>query len=107
MRNRQKMRRSEEMSLDTKSVAKERLRMQLLSELSYPSEQIGHLVVLDKKDKENTVYVIFDIDEINKKVFIVELDRPLDGNNKWLNIETDDVYLLSPKDVVERVQEWK
>jgi len=76
--------------------------MMLIGELNYPEECRGMLALVQNSQ---TIYVIWTIkDDV---VTLVELDRPHDGKNLNLDLQKDDIYILEPIDVVERVAEYK
>lgn len=66
-------------------------------------EHISKLAVL-KKDRDGTVFVTYNFNDETNEIYIVELDSPNDGVNMW--IQLDEIHLLSPSEVIERVTEW-
>ena len=63
---------------------------------------VGRLATVGNDD---TVFVIWSYDEENDIVELVELDRPLDG--KYLHLKSNEIHLLGPREVIERVTEWR
>ncbi|PLS19007.1 hypothetical protein CVD28_00980 [Bacillus sp. M6-12] len=80
--------------------------MYLLSGLHYPEEYKGRLAVLENSE-ESTIYVIWEVNQEKKSVMLVELDRPQDGDTKHFHLKDDNVYILEPIEVVERVTTWE
>lgn len=78
----------------------------LLNDLLHKSEHVGRLAVLEEND-DGKVYVVWEVNQYNDTVLLVELDRPNAGETLKLNLEEKEVYLLNPLEVVERVTEWK
>ncbi|MCK2000514.1 hypothetical protein MZM54_03785 [[Brevibacterium] frigoritolerans] len=78
--------------------------MHLLKELKNLEEQKGRLVVLEEDGK---VYVVWRFEKNAQIVALVELDRPQDGQMLLLDFQKQDVYMLDPIEVIERVTEWK
>lgn len=81
--------------------------MILLKNDEFIQYQIGKLAVLDHKDEDCTVYVLWSYDDEKNEVLLVEIDRPADGKHLTFNVADSHIYLLEPIDVVERVTEWK
>lgn len=79
--------------------------MQLLNDLFEPFLYEGRLAVKEKND-DSTVYVVWEVDEEENRVKLVELDRAYDGEPHFVDLEEEEVYLLEPLEVVERVKEW-
>ena len=68
--------------------------------------QVGRLAVKDSEDEDSIVYVVWEIGEQGRDVRLVELDRPQDGENHFVNLDEELVYLLEPIEVLERVTQW-
>lgn len=68
---------------------------------------VGRLVVKDEIDEDATVYVVWEVNTETTSVKLVELDRPQDGESHLVNILEENVYVLEPIEVLERVTEWK
>lgn len=66
-------------------------------------EHIGKLAVL-KKDRDGSVFVIYNFNDETNELYIVELDNPNDGVNMWVQLY--DLRILCPSEVIERVTEW-
>lgn len=81
--------------------------MELLNDLFEKYHHTGRLAVKDKEDEDSTVYVVWEVNEDDNTVFLVELDRPQDGDSRRVNLNDEKVYLLNPLEVVERVIQWK
>lgn len=67
----------------------------------------GRLAVKNNEDENTTVYVISEVNEKSGLVRLIELDRPVDGENHWVDLNVENVYVLEPIEVLERVTEWK
>lgn len=78
--------------------------MHLLKEIKNLEEQKGRLAVLEE---DGTVYVVWRFEKNAQIVALVELDRPQDGQMLLLDFQKQDVYMLDPIEVIERVTEWK
>lgn len=63
---------------------------------------IGRLAKVDDSD---TIYVVFNVDFVEEKVILVQLDRP---QEEVLKIDLDEhLHLLDPFEVIESVTTWK
>ena len=63
---------------------------------------VGRLATVGNDD---TVIVIWSYDAENDIVELIELDRPVDG--KYLHLKSNEIHLLRPREVIERVTEWR
>jgi len=63
---------------------------------------VGRLALIKN---DNTVFVVWDYNEKDDIVELVELDRPQDG--KHLYLKSNEIHLLEPIEIIERVTEWK
>ncbi|WP_080845656.1 hypothetical protein [Cytobacillus gottheilii] len=81
--------------------------MELLNEMFEKYHHTGRLAVKESKNEDCIVYVVWEIDEQNNSVRLVELDNPLDGDKDFVDLNVVNVYLLDPLEVIERVIELK
>jgi hypothetical protein len=81
--------------------------MELLNVMFDKYTQVGMLAVKDNEDEDATVYVVWEVNEKADLVRLVELDRPVDGENHFVDLNVENVYLLEPIEIVERVRQWK
>jgi hypothetical protein len=63
---------------------------------------IGRLVTVEGKE---VVYVVWNYYDADDLVLLFELDRPNDGEQ--LVLKRDEIHLLEPLEIVERITEWK
>lgn len=77
--------------------------MQLIDEYEFPEEQSGKLAKIQNSE---TIYVIWEVNEIGRKVHLVELDRPQDGDMIVTGLYSKSIYVLEPLEVIENVTEW-
>jgi hypothetical protein len=79
--------------------------MELLNSIFDKYTQVGMLAVKDNEDEDAIVYVVWEVKEKAGLVRLVELDRPMDGENHFVDLNVENVYLLEPLEVVERVRQ--
>ena len=76
--------------------------MFLLNEVEFIGEFVGQLATIEN-DIKSKIYIVWDVNEKEEVATLVELD--LSENEPMLkrNLKKEDVYILEPHEVLERV----
>lgn len=76
--------------------------MFLLNEVEFRAECIGQLAVIEN-NSTSKIYIVWDVNEKKEEATLVELDISEDEHILKFDLKKDDVFILEPHELLERV----
>jgi hypothetical protein len=74
----------------------------LLNEVEFRAECIGQLAVIENNNTSK-IYIVWDVNEKKEEATLVELDISEDENMLKFDLKKEDIFILEPHELLERV----
>jgi hypothetical protein len=74
----------------------------LLNEVEFRAECIGQLAVIENNNTSK-IYIVWDVNEKKEEATLVELDISEDEHMLKFDLKKEDIFILEPHELLERV----